>query len=138
MNEPEVIVPGIFFVARGFLKDPDKICSDIMDETDNTLGRSPTRSRDDMTIFIRMEVPLHPNMTFEEIETYYKNHDWKHFANAKVWRRSELDNADPSVKRGANCMCGSCWDDKLCACGRDRVAHGRRCFTCGRPSWCER
>lgn len=38
MNEPEVIIPGILYVARDFLKDPGKLASDIMDETDNTWG----------------------------------------------------------------------------------------------------
>lgn len=38
MNEPEVIIPGTLYVARDFLKDPEKLSSDIMDETDGTWG----------------------------------------------------------------------------------------------------
>lgn len=36
MKEPEIIVPGILFVARDLLKNPDAIANDIMDETDGT------------------------------------------------------------------------------------------------------
>lgn len=36
MNEPEVIIPGTLFIARDFLKDPEKLASEIMDETDGT------------------------------------------------------------------------------------------------------
>lgn len=43
MNEPEIIIPGALYVARDFLKDPDQLASDIMDETDNTWGMHRVR-----------------------------------------------------------------------------------------------
>lgn len=91
---------------------------------------------DDETIFIPMD-PLHPDMTFEEIVAYYKNHEWKQFSNAKVWKRSEMSNL--SVNRGS-CICGGCWshEEKLCACGQDYSTPRRNCISCGRPYWCER
>ncbi len=84
-------------------------------------------------------VPTVEGWSYERIVEHYRESGGEFWRNTRVWRRSEIDNTDPTLYRRGRCICGQCGgDDRICACGMDTVVHGRHCITCGRPWWCER